>query len=98
MNVLTEAQEDVSAHFARPSEDKWRHVGYDLCGVGCPVLADLLALFECRTHAVHDGGDHIIVVGEVVRFRHEAEGGPLLYYRGSYARIAADGDCGNAGR
>ena len=97
VNVLTEAQEDVSAHFARPSEDKWRHVGYELCSVGCPVFDDMLALFECRTHAVHDGGDHIIVVGEVVRFCHEAEGDPLLYYRGRYARIAADGDGGDAG-
>ena len=92
VNVLTDRQQDVSAHFARPSEDKWRHVGYDICSVGCPVFAGTLAVFECRTHAVHDGGDHIIVVGEVVRFRHEAEGDPLLYYRGRYARIAGDGE------
>lgn len=91
VNVLTDRQEDVSAHFARPSEDKWRHVGYDLCSVGCPVFADALAVFECETHAVHDGGDHIIVVGEVVRFHRKDEGGPLLYYRGRYARIAGDG-------
>jgi len=88
VNVLTELQEDVSANFARPSEDKWRHADYDICSVGCPVFADALAVFECRTHAVHDGGDHIIVVGEVVRYSHEADGGPLLYYRGRYARIA----------
>lgn len=98
VNVLTDLQEDVSTHFARPSEDKWRHVGYEICSVGCPVFADALAVFECRTHAVHDGGDHIIVVGEVVRFLHEAEGDPLLYYRGRYARIAADGDPDSAGR
>lgn len=96
VNVLSEGQEDVSAHFARPSEDKWRHVGYDLCSVGCPVFADTLAVFECRTHAVHDGGDHIIVVGEVVRFSHETAGDPLLYYRGRYARI--DGDSSRRGR
>ena len=98
VNVLTELQENISAHFARPSEDKWRHVGYELCSVGCPVFAETLALFECRTHAVHDGGDHIIVVGEVVRFAHEAEGDPLLYYRGRYARIAPEGDPDTAGR
>ena len=92
VNVLTELQEDVSAHFARPSEDKWRHVGYEICSVGCPVFAEALAVFECKTHAVHEGGDHIIVVGEVVRFSHQADGDPLLYYRGRYARIAAEGD------
>ena len=62
------------------------------------MFAETLAVFECRTHAVHDGGDHIIVVGEVVRFAHKAEGDPLLYYRGRYARIAPEDDPGNAGR
>ncbi len=90
VNVLNDRQEAISARFARPSEDKWRQVRYEMCGVGCPVFAAALAVFECRTHAIHDGGDHIIVVGEVVRFSHRAEGGPLLYYRGDYARIAAD--------
>ena len=98
VNVLTDRQEDVSAHFARPSEDKWRHVGYDLCSVGCPVFADALAVFECVTHAVHDGGDHIIVVGEVVQFSHKADVDPLLYYRGRYARIAAEDSSDGAGR
>ena len=96
--VLTDRQEEISTHFARPSEDKWRHVGYDLCSVGCPVFAEALAVFECETHAVHDGGDHIIVVGEVVRFDYRAEGDPLLYYRGRYTRIASEAETENVGR
>jgi flavin reductase (DIM6/NTAB) family NADH-FMN oxidoreductase RutF len=32
---------------------------------GAPLLDDALAVLECRTTAVHDAGDHTIVVGEV---------------------------------
>jgi flavin reductase (DIM6/NTAB) family NADH-FMN oxidoreductase RutF len=33
------------------------------------VLMDSLSVFECARHAVHDGGDHYILVGEVKRRR-----------------------------
>jgi flavin reductase (DIM6/NTAB) family NADH-FMN oxidoreductase RutF len=43
---------------------------------------------ECRTTAVHDGGDHSIVVGEVLAVTEPStEGGPLLYYSRSYRRL-----------
>jgi flavin reductase (DIM6/NTAB) family NADH-FMN oxidoreductase RutF len=32
---------------------------------GAPLLDDALAVLECRTTAVHDAGDHSIVVGQV---------------------------------
>lgn len=97
VNILSADQEDISSHFARPSEDKWRHVDYDLCGVGCPSFSDALAIFECKTHAVYDGGDHVIIVGKVVDFTHRADGEPLLYHRGRYARIAPEPDEGIPG-
>ena len=87
VNVLASSQQEISRHFARASEDKWRDIGFDVGGVGCPSLPGALAVFECSTHAIHDGGDHIIIVGRVERFAHRP-GEPLLYYRGRYARIA----------
>ena len=63
---------------------------------GAPILDGSLAAMECRTRAVHDGGDHSIVVGEVlgvteptVKGDGEAGGGPLLYHAGRYRRLAA---------
>lgn len=87
VNILSDAQQEISRHFARASEDKWRDISFDVSGVGCPAFRDALAVFECSTHAIHDGGDHIIIVGRVERFTHRA-GDPLLYYRGRYARLA----------
>ena len=56
---------------------------------GAPILDDALAAMECRTTAVHDGGDHSIVIGEVIGVSEPRPGGrPLLYYSGGYRRIA----------
>ncbi len=57
---------------------------------GAPILDGALAAMECRTTAVHFGGDHSIVVGEVVGVTEPAgEGGPLVYHSGRYRRLAA---------
>jgi flavin reductase (DIM6/NTAB) family NADH-FMN oxidoreductase RutF len=56
---------------------------------GAPILNDALAAMECRTTAVHDGGDHSIVVGEVLAVSEPRAGGsPLLHYAGRYRRLA----------
>src|SRR5215469_11544668 len=44
---------------------------------GAPILDDALAAMECRTTAVHDGGDHSIVVGEVVGVSERRPADPL---------------------
>jgi flavin reductase (DIM6/NTAB) family NADH-FMN oxidoreductase RutF len=55
---------------------------------GVPILRSSLAHFECEVTARHDGGDHIIFVGRVVRFSYDDEGEPLVYYRGRYRGLA----------
>jgi 3-hydroxy-9,10-secoandrosta-1,3,5(10)-triene-9,17-dione monooxygenase reductase component len=40
-------------------------------------------------HTEHDGGDHLVVIGDVRRVEASADAPPpLLYYRGRYARMA----------
>src|SRR5262249_18184022 len=59
---------------------------------GPPILDGALAAMECRTPAVHDGGDHSIVVGEVVAVSEpNPAGGPLLYYSSHYRRLDGGG-------
>lgn len=58
---------------------------------GAPILSDALAAMECRTTAVHDGGDHSIVVGQVIGVSVPRPGGrPLVHYEGRYHRLSAD--------
>ena len=57
---------------------------------GVPILLDSLSVFECARHAIHDGGDHFILVGEVKKATFEPGLDPLLYFRGSYRRLHFD--------
>lgn len=88
INVLRDSQKHLSKVFANALADKWSGVRYEVWATGAPILTDCLANFECRTHAMHDGGDHVIFVGEVMRMKRNAEGAPLLYYRGGYCSLA----------
>jgi flavin reductase len=57
---------------------------------GAPILDSALSALECRTHTVHDGGDHTIVVGEVLAVTGPAAGdgrGPLIYHASRYRRL-----------
>jgi len=87
-NVMSEDQEDVCRLFAVKGADKFAGVGWTPGVTGSPVLADVLAWVECHIAAVHDGGDHTIVVGRVAELRvGDKAGRPLLFYRGGYGRF-----------
>jgi flavin reductase (DIM6/NTAB) family NADH-FMN oxidoreductase RutF len=54
---------------------------------GVPLIDGCLARFECRQHAVHDGGDHDIIVGRVLRAAFVEEGDGLGFFKGKMNRI-----------
>ena len=54
---------------------------------GAVVFDDALAVVECRTWATYDGGDHTIVVGEVLSLS-AGDGVPLVYYSGRYLAVS----------
>lgn len=54
---------------------------------GAPILDEAIGALECRTHAVHDAGDHTLVVGEVLAASTPSEGSPLIYYNGAYRSL-----------
>ena len=85
VNVLSAEQAGFSNRFATASADKWQGIDGETWD-GCPTIPDALARFECRTHAMHDGGDHVIMVGRVVRLS-QGSGEPLLFYRGLYRHL-----------
>ena len=70
----------------------WSRLVRSLIGwlCGAPVLEGCAARFECRHAARFDGGDHLICVGEVLRFT-ASEAEPLVYHRGAYRGLAAEG-------
>ena len=87
INILREDQEAVSIAFARALSSKWEGVRTEIWQTGSPILVDALASFDCETISMHDGGDHVIFVGRVLRLRAGVDGRPLLYFRGAYRQI-----------
>ncbi len=87
INILREDQQAISAAFARALANKWDGVRTEAWETGSPILLDALANFDCETTSMHDGGDHVIFVGRVLRLRAVADARPLLYFRGAYRQL-----------
>lgn len=92
VSILAEEGKEASAWFAkrgRPLDDQFGHYAHHRGDLGMPLLDDALAWLECRTHALHDSGDHTIIVGEVLcaQVRSEDFDDPLLYYRSHYGTL-----------
>lgn len=85
VNVLGRDQVSTSNNFASRGEDKFANADYTAGLGGAPVIADCAAQFECKTWAVYEGGDHLILVGEVKEYRYNDGIEPLVFARGSYA-------------
>ena len=89
IHVMDESQVETCLRFTRTGDD-WEGIGWRPGPNGVPVIEDCIARFDCARHAVHDGGDHAIVVGRVVSVWRSGGGGPLLFADGTYGRFAPD--------
>ena len=87
VNILGEHQEETCRRFSAKGGDRFEGVGWAPGKTGSPVLDDAIAYVDCVIEAEHEAGDHIIVVGRVVDLGQPADGGPLLFWRGGYARL-----------
>ncbi len=87
VNVLGEHQEELSRLFATRGVDRFAQTEWHAGVGGSPVLHDVLAYVDCEFWAEYDGGDHIIVVGQVLDLGITHNAGPLLFYQGQYVRI-----------
>jgi flavin reductase (DIM6/NTAB) family NADH-FMN oxidoreductase RutF len=89
VNMLREDQQALSAQFATSNIDKWSGVEFEAGANGCPILAGCIATLQCDVNSIYEGGDHVIIVGQVVDVDYQAEPcRPLLYYRGRYNGVA----------
>jgi len=92
VSMLADDAEQASRWFA----EKARPTGGQLAdyayrpgpATGMPVLDNAMAVIECRTRAVHDGGDHDVVLGDVVGlWADPAARRPLVYFEGRYRQL-----------
>ena len=93
VSVLGTEQRAIADCFALPTTagklQRFCDAPWHEAETGSPILEGALAYFDCRLTEHHDGGDHVIFLGEIVAagFREDAE--PLLWYASGYRRLAA---------
>ena len=94
VSILADDAEKTARWLAirgRPLDGQLDGVAYHPGPVtGAPLLDGALATLECVTAAVHDGGDHSIVVGQVAAVdgpEDPPSRGPLVHYAGGYRRL-----------
>jgi len=90
VNVLQTGQQPASIRFATRDEDRFGATPWACGEAGAPILEDSLGVFECERYSVHDGGDHHILIGQVVKASFDGSLDPLLFFRGRYRRLHFD--------
>ena len=83
VHILAMDQEALSGRFAKSNTDKFDGLTVERGQGGIPLLPGCAARFQCRAAYRHEGGDHIILVGEVEEFDHDGHA-PLAFHGGRY--------------
>ena len=87
LNILSADQEQISTRFASSGPKDFADLATKVAATGAPILADALAWVDCQLVEILSGGDHDIFIGQILA-GDAAEGEPLLFYGGKYARLA----------
>lgn len=90
VSVLSEGQGELSTLFAKKDTDRPPELYFE-GRTGVPLIKGALVTLECTTYAMHDAGDHQVLIGEMqeAEIGTAKEGkGPLLYFRGRYGTLA----------
>jgi flavin reductase (DIM6/NTAB) family NADH-FMN oxidoreductase RutF len=89
VNVLAEDQAPLCDRFAKSGGEKFAGLPWTTSDAGTPLLEGCIAHVECDLEYVHEAGDHFIAIGHVLDLQVGRASGPLLYFQGEYATIAA---------
>lgn len=89
VNILGAHQLEAGLRFAglRPeTPNRFDGLGWASGPTGSPLLEGSLSSLDCRLVRTHDGGDHAILIGEVVHAVAAGDGPPLLYHQRTWRR------------
>jgi flavin reductase (DIM6/NTAB) family NADH-FMN oxidoreductase RutF len=90
VNALAAGQEELARRFAGKEEEpaQWESVEWSQ-SEELPRLAGALMWVACELRDLIDGGDHLILTGNVLAAESRA-GQPLLFHRGAYRDLLAE--------
>ena len=83
VNILARDQRELSNRFASAGSDKFAGQAWHAEVTGSPIIAGVVAWFDCSHFDQVDAGDHIILIGRVESYHHNTHE-PLGFCRGAY--------------
>ncbi len=84
IHVLAHDQEALAQRFASRIPDKFDGIAHAINDNNIPLFGECVATFDCVTHALHEEGDHMIVIARVEQIDQRARD-PLLFCGGKFA-------------
>jgi flavin reductase (DIM6/NTAB) family NADH-FMN oxidoreductase RutF len=91
VNVFAAHHEEASRRFSAKGVDRFAGVTWHARASG-PALDDAVAWIECTIDAIHEAGDHLVVIGAVDELdQRGADVEPLVFFRGRYGSFTERG-------
>jgi flavin reductase (DIM6/NTAB) family NADH-FMN oxidoreductase RutF len=90
VSLLGRRQESVAGRFATRGGARFDGLHVHRTPGGLPCVPGSLGRLDCEVAEVHDGGDHVIVVGRVTHCE-PGDGAPLVFFRGRYHELGDEG-------
>jgi len=89
VNLLAEDQAYVSDRFAGKTalKDRFEGIRYRLDGTSSPVIEGAIGYIDCTKWREYDGGDHLLILGQVIKARKVSPKPPLVYYLRKYTGL-----------
>lgn len=88
VNILGADQQDVCRAASARGADKFLGVDFVMSEHNLPIIANAIACIECRLYSVTEAGDHLFVLGEVMRMETVREDDPMLFHQGRFGGFA----------
>jgi flavin reductase ActVB len=90
VSILSRAQDDIARRFATKNIDKWDGTPViEGSRTGLPLIEGASALTECMMLDRVDGGDHTILIGEVMSAS-STNADPLLHFNRQFGRFVGE--------
>lgn len=86
VNILSEEQEELSRRFATKGIEKFAGLKWHTSEHGLALLEGAIGFIECKILQAYEGGDHTIMVGEILSASAAGES-PLLFFKGKYHHL-----------
>ncbi|HAC35051.1 MAG TPA: flavin reductase [Gammaproteobacteria bacterium] len=89
ISMLSAEQENISNTMAKKGgSEKYQDIATFTSETGAPIISGNIGWLDCKLWELYEGGDHLIVVGEIVAGEAPEAADPLLFFGGKYGRLA----------